>query len=66
MSPSVLTSSGTTGTVAIGTGSCPQETGAGDVITLVLSGVTNAHSLSGASVQLATSSDPAPVTTSVP
>jgi hypothetical protein len=61
-----LTSSGTTGTIAVGSGSCEQETGAGDVITLVLTGETNAHSLSGAKVQLATSSDPAPVTTAVP
>ena len=56
----------TTATVAIGSGSCPQELGAGDVVTLVLSGVTNAPSLSGATIELSTSSDPAPVTTAVP
>jgi hypothetical protein len=61
-----LASSGTTGTVTISTGSCPQELAAGDVVTLVLTGVTNAHSLSGAKVHLATSSDPATVTTAVP
>ncbi len=58
--------SGQTVTVDVGTGSCPQETGAGDVLTLVLTGVTNAPSLSGASVKLATSSDPAAITTAVP
>jgi hypothetical protein len=57
---------GTTATVAIGSGSCPQELGAGDVVTLILSGVTNAPSLSGATIRLSTSSDPAPVTTAVP
>jgi hypothetical protein len=58
--------SGTTATVAISSGSCPQELGAGDVVTLVLSGVTNAPSLSGATIGLSTTSDPAPVTTAVP
>jgi hypothetical protein len=57
---------GTTATVAVGSGSCPQELGAGDVVTLVLTGVTNAPSLSGATIGLSTSSDPAPVTTAVP
>jgi hypothetical protein len=61
-----LASTGTTGTVAIGSGSCPQELGAGDVITLVITGVTNASSLSGAKVTLSTSSDPAAITTAVP
>jgi hypothetical protein len=56
----------TTATVAIGSGSCPQELGARDVVTLVLTGVTNAPSLSGATIGLSTSSDPAPVTTAVP
>jgi len=62
----VLTSSGTTATVAVTTGSCLQENGAGDVFTLIVTGVTNAPSLSGTSVTLATSSDPQPVTTAVP
>jgi hypothetical protein len=61
-----LTSSGTTATVVIATGSCPQELGAGDVITLVLTGVTNAPSLSGTDITLSTSSDPAAVTTPLP
>ncbi|MGD0376926.1 MAG: hypothetical protein ABSB01_20385 [Streptosporangiaceae bacterium] len=56
---------GTTATVALSTGSCPQELGAKDVVTLVLKGVTNASSMSGASVALSTSSDPAPLTTAV-
>ena len=63
----VLTSSGTTtATVAVTTGSCLQENGAGDVFTLIIAGVTNPPSLSGKSVTLATSSDPLPVTTAVP
>jgi hypothetical protein len=57
---------GTTATVVLSTGSCPQELGAKDVVTLVLTGVTNASSLKGASVALSTSSDPAPLTTAVP
>jgi hypothetical protein len=61
-----LTSTGTTATIAVTTGSCPQETGAHDVITVVVPGVTNPASLSGTSVTLATSSDPQPVTTAVP
>jgi hypothetical protein len=61
-----LTSSGTTATVAMATGSCPQELGAGDVVTLVLTGVTNAPSLTGTHITLSTSSDPAAVTTAVP
>ncbi len=61
-----LTSSGTTATVAVTTGSCLQENGAGDVFTLIVTGVTNPPSLSGKSVTLATSSDPLPVTTAVP
>jgi len=61
-----LTSSGTTATVAITSGSCPQELGAKDVVTLVLTGVTNAPSLSGTHITLSTSSDPAAVTTPLP
>jgi len=61
-----LTSSGTTATVALESGSCPQELGAGDVVTLVLTGVTNAPSLSGTNITLSTSSDPAAVTTPLP
>ena len=60
-----LTSSGTTATVAISSGSCPQELGAGDVVTLVLTGVTNAPSLK-THITLSTSSDPEPVTTALP
>jgi hypothetical protein len=59
-------SSGTTATVVLSTLSCPGELGAGDVVTLVLTGVTNASSLSGASITLSTSSDPAAVTTALP
>jgi hypothetical protein len=62
----VLTSTGTTATVTLTTGSCPGETGAGDVLTLPITGVTNPASLSGKSVTLATSSDPLAVTTAVP
>ncbi len=61
-----LTSTGTTATIAVTTGSCPQATGAGDVITVIIPGVTNPASLSGTSVTLATSSDPLAVTTAVP
>jgi hypothetical protein len=62
----VSSSSGTTATVVLSTGSCPGELGAGDVVTLNLTGVTNASSLSGASITLSTSSDPAAVTTALP
>jgi hypothetical protein len=62
----VMSSTGTTATISVTTGSCPQETGAGDVITVIIPGVTNPPSLSGKSVTLATSSDPLAVTTPVP
>lgn len=62
----VSSSSGTTATVVLSTGSCPAELGAGDVVALVLTGVKNASSLSGASITLSTSSDPAAVTTALP
>ena len=62
----VSSSSGTTATVVLSTGSCPGELGAGDVVTLLLTGVKNSASLSGASISLSTSSDPAAVITALP
>ncbi|HEY1914108.1 MAG TPA: hypothetical protein VGH27_00885 [Streptosporangiaceae bacterium] len=57
---------GTTAVITLGTGSCVDPPAAGDVVALTLSGVTNAGGLSGKSVALSTSADPAVVSTPIP
>jgi hypothetical protein len=52
--------------ITLGTGSCTAPPAPGDVVTLSLSGVTNAATLHGTSVTLATSADPAAISTPVP
>ncbi len=53
-----LSSSGTTASINLTTGSCPGLSGAGDVFTLGIPGVTNAPSHGAKSVTVSTSSDP--------